>query len=152
MKVNCLVIHHSASSPDTTVGDIERWHKARGFKFTKPKLDYPYSHIGYHKIILKVGTIINGRPEDKIGAHCKGNNRNTLGICCIGDFTLYSPHPLQLNGLTHCCAVLCKRYNLDPEKAITLHKDWMATACPGEYLEKHKSEIIKRIKGKLEND
>ena len=25
-KINCIVIHHSASSPETTVEDIRRWH------------------------------------------------------------------------------------------------------------------------------
>jgi len=43
-----------------------------------------WSDIGYHFVIRLDGTIEYGRPIDKIGAHCKNRNRNSIGICYIG--------------------------------------------------------------------
>ena len=41
-------------------------------------------HIGYHKIICRNGKIENGRPEYWIGAHVKGKNEISLGVCLVG--------------------------------------------------------------------
>ena len=40
--------------------------------------------VGYHKIIRRSGKIENGRPEYWIGAHVKGKNHISLGVCLIG--------------------------------------------------------------------
>ena len=44
----------------------------------------------YHKVICRSGKIENGRPEYWIGAHVKGFNTISLGVCLIGrnKFTL----------------------------------------------------------------
>lgn len=80
-----IIVHCSAS----TFGDvatIDRWHKERG-----------WSGIGYHYVITNGvakkhdqydpgldGLIQTGREWQKIGAHCKGQNRDSIGICLIG--------------------------------------------------------------------
>jgi len=71
-----LVIHHSASSTQTTVAQIREWHVARG-----------WSDIGYHRVIEGDGSILDGRPVQTIGAHAKGSNRDSIGICVVGDNT-----------------------------------------------------------------
>ena len=38
----------------------------------------------YHKIINRSGKIENGRPEYWMGAHVKGKNNISLGVCLIG--------------------------------------------------------------------
>lgn len=68
-----VVIHCS----DTETGTAEAIH------------DYHIKHngwdgIGYHYVIDRDGNIINGRPEYWTGAHVKGHNVGTLGICLIG--------------------------------------------------------------------
>ena len=40
--------------------------------------------IGYYKIICRSGNVENGRPEYWIGAHVKGKNHISLGVCLIG--------------------------------------------------------------------
>ena len=47
-------------------------------------LDNGWDGIGYHKVILRSGIIENGRPEFWIGAHVKGLNKSSLGVCLIG--------------------------------------------------------------------
>lgn len=43
-----------------------------------------WSDIGYHYIILKNGTIEKCRPVHRSGAHCKGHNKDSIGICLTG--------------------------------------------------------------------
>lgn len=57
------------------------------------------SGIGYHFLVRKDGTIYQGRPEDTIGAHAKGANHDSIGICAEGDFMKEEMNPLQLNAL-----------------------------------------------------
>ena len=71
--ISCIIVHCSASKHGTTVADIRRWHKEKG-----------WSDIGYHYVILTNGDIKTGRPIDKVGAHCKGHNHDSIGICLIG--------------------------------------------------------------------
>ena len=82
------VILHCSATPDYPpdnkafdligAADIDSWHKQRGF-------NYPGGSIGYHKVIRQSGELEDGRPEHLQGAHCKGQNKDTLGICIIGN-------------------------------------------------------------------
>ena len=73
--INKIIIHCSATPEgrNITVADIDAWHRAQGFR-----------SIGYHYVIYLDGTIHPGRPLDRIGAHCRGHNRDSIGICYIG--------------------------------------------------------------------
>ena len=65
--------------------------------FTRPSMDVGadwirdihvhqngWSAIGYHEILRRNGTVELGRPAEKIGAHTRGHNRNSYGMCLIG--------------------------------------------------------------------
>lgn len=70
-----IIVHCSATpeGKDFTIDDIRRWHLEKG-----------YSDIGYHFVIYRDGSIHRGRPLDQAGAHCKGHNANSIGVCYIG--------------------------------------------------------------------
>ena len=74
-NINEIIVHCAATpeGKDFTVADIRRWHKARG-----------WSDIGYHYVVYRDGSVHKGRPVSKVGAHVRGRNRNTIGICYIG--------------------------------------------------------------------
>lgn len=74
-EIDSIIIHCSATKEgvDFKASDIEKWHKQRGFK-----------NIGYHYVIRLDGTIECGRHLESVGAHCKGHNKNSIGICYIG--------------------------------------------------------------------
>ena len=76
--INEIIIHCSDTPEgrDTSLEEIRSWHIARGF-----------SDIGYHYVIHIDGSVGVGRSLDKIGAHCYGHNRNSVGICYIGGRT-----------------------------------------------------------------
>ena len=113
-EIKKIVIHCSDSDWGTR-NDIDAWHKERG-----------WDGIGYHYVITNGvrqscykyiadddGIIQNGRPIEKQGAHVKGHNKDSVGICLIGrhHFTgkqLYNALPTILN-------LLMVSYHLTPE-------------------------------------
>ena len=74
-KIKLLVVHCSDTEDnlDLQAIDIHKMH-----------LDFGWDGIGYHKVICRSGKIENGRPEYWVGAHVKGNNNISLGVCLIG--------------------------------------------------------------------
>lgn len=84
------VIVHCSDSEDglsVPVEDIDRWHIKRGFKrfagWRKQK-NAALQAIGYHFVIDIDGSIHTGRAINEVGAHCKGHNFDSVGICMIG--------------------------------------------------------------------
>ena len=73
--INTIIIHRSATRRglDFTANDIDQWHRQRGM-----------DGIGYHYVIRIDGTIERGRDIEKVGAHCRGHNRESVSICYIG--------------------------------------------------------------------
>lgn len=71
-----LIVIHNSDTPrgrDVSAADIRRWHRERGW------LD-----IGYHYVIRLDGTVEEGRPAGRPGAHVRGYNQRSVGICLIG--------------------------------------------------------------------
>lgn len=73
--IYAIIVHCSATKEGVWIDteDIDAMHRARG-----------WSMIGYHRVIRLDGSVEQGRPYDRRGAHVKGNNTNTIGICLIG--------------------------------------------------------------------
>lgn len=104
--INLVVIHCSDSdikahdNPET----INEWHIARGF-----------SSIGYSYFIDKGGNVHTGRPEEEIGAHCRGFNTRSIGICLSGrhEFT-----DVQFQSLEVLVKDICKRYAIEKSDIV----------------------------------
>ena len=142
MIVSMLVVHHSASSRATTTKKtIEKWHKARGFK-----------EIGYHKLIDGTGKVIDGRSELKVGAHAKGANSNSLGVCLAGNFETESPTGAQIKALVDVLTAWCKKYKIS-EAAIHGHGSvpggTTKTKCPGKTLASELSGVKASVRTRL---
>ena len=76
MRIIDEIIIHCSATPegrDVTVDDIRNWHNTRG-----------WNDIGYHYVVTLDGGVHEGRPVAKIGAHCKGHNRQSIGVCYVG--------------------------------------------------------------------
>ncbi len=73
--ITLIVIHCSAVRPDqqSSAADIDRWHWGRG-----------WAGIGYHYVVRRDGQVECGRSIERIGAHCKGHNNHSIGICYEG--------------------------------------------------------------------
>ena len=74
-EVKYIVIHcaDTPASMDVGVEEIRQWHLKRG-----------WFDVGYHWVIRRDGTIETGRPSDRPGAHARGFNHISLGICLVG--------------------------------------------------------------------
>ena len=122
------IIIHCSESPHGR-GDnaktIDRWHKERGFKSIGT--DGKVYHIGYHYVILEDGTRESGRPESMVGAHCKGHNSKSLGICLIG---IDSFTEKQFNDLARLVKNLMVKYDLT-HKQVRGHYNYSESkTCP----------------------
>lgn len=74
--IDLIVVHCSATSPGMDIGAdiIRKWHvQGNGWK-----------DIGYHYVIRRNGEIEKGREENISGAHVRGRNTGSLGICLVG--------------------------------------------------------------------
>lgn len=58
---------------DIGLAEIDRWHRSRG-----------WLKIGYHYVIRRNGQLELGRHTDEVGAHAKGHNATSIGICMVG--------------------------------------------------------------------
>lgn len=122
--VNEIIVHCSATpeGKDYTVKQIDQWHRQRGFDC-----------IGYHYVIYRDGTVHKGRDEQRIGAHCKGHNANSIGVCYIGGCATDGKTPkdtrtaAQKAALVKLLRELRQRY---PKAIIHGHRDFAAKACP----------------------
>ena len=113
-----IVIHCSATPPGMDIGaaEIGRWHRARG-----------WLEIGYHFVIRRDGKVELGRSIMRAGAHVKGYNDMSLGICLIGGSSKFNLKraennftPLQWEALTELLIVTSELF---PNVEVVGHRD-----------------------------
>lgn len=121
--INKLIIHCSATpeGKNFTVEDIRRWHKQRGFE-----------DIGYHYVIYLDGSVHKGRDKEVIGAHCSGQNQDSIGICYVGGVDVNNkPKDTrteeQKQALRQLVSELKQKY---PSATVHGHNEFSAKACP----------------------
>lgn len=125
-RINKLVIHCSATTAKMTDVDaawIDREHRKRG-----------WAKIGYHYVIRRDGALEPGRALEEIGAHARGHNAYSIGICMVGglDAGLKPENnftPEQWATLASLVGELHRRY---PKAEVLGHRDLpkVAKACP----------------------
>lgn len=100
-KIKLLIVHCSDSDilSHDNVEVIRSWHLARGF-----------NDIGYHYIITKDGVIHQGRNPELQGAHTKGYNKDSIGICLTGRHKFSDKQFASLRAL---CEDLCSAHDLE---------------------------------------
>jgi len=125
-KINKIIVHCSATreGQHIDVDTIRGWHvNERG-----------WSDIGYHYVIYLDGSIHTGRDIRRSGAHTKGHNKNSIGVCYIGGVEADGKTPkdtrtdAQKEGLTTLLTEL-KTINYC-EAIIHGHRDFSSKACP----------------------
>lgn len=92
MRTLDKIIVHCSDTPkamDIGVKEIRVWHVK----------DNGWSDIGYHYVIKQDGTVEEGRPLRLAGAHCKGYNSTSIGICLIGRDSFTAEQFQSLNKL-----------------------------------------------------
>ncbi len=122
-KINKIIIHCSATPPsmDIDADRVDEWHRQRG-----------WSGIGYHFFIKRDGQIQTGRPLEKSGAHTKGQNKNSIGICYAGgvDKDMCPEDNRTSSQIASFLLLLRLLKNMFPEAIIHSHRDFSPKACP----------------------
>lgn len=116
-SIKHIVIHCSATREGKyfDADDIDRWHRKRG-----------WNGNGYHYIILLDGSIQLGRPISKQGAHVRGFNKNSIGICYIGGLD-QNNKPKDTRTIAQKIAMFCLLQNLKEQfinAEILGHRDF----------------------------
>ncbi len=121
--IDKIIVHCSATPEgrDISAATIDKWHKERG-----------WSGIGYHFVVKLDGTIEYGRMVDKVGAHCKGHNSNSIGVCYIGgvDSDMNAKDTRtneQVATLLELIRILKKMH---PGVEVFGHRDFSTKECP----------------------
>lgn len=132
--INKIIIHCSATPEgrEVTVDDIRRWHLQRGFK-----------DIGYHYVIYLDGSVHEGRKIESAGAHCNGQNSNSIGVCYVGGCDkAMKPKDTrtaaQEASLVKLVKSLKARY---PGATVHGHNEFSAKACPSFDVQKWRKEV-----------
>lgn len=131
-EISEIVVHCSATRPQwmsehplsAKIAEIKVWHLARG-----------WSDIGYHFLIDRNGAQGKGRPIERVGAHVRGHNRGTIGVCLIGghgaastDKFLDNFTEAQDESLRTMIGDLWSYYG---HLIVSGHNEYAAKACPG---------------------
>lgn len=137
-KINEIIIHCTDTEfcDPVTLDDLRRWHvDERGF-----------SGIGYHYFIDHRGVLHRCRPLELAGAHCKGYNRHSIGICYAGgrlDGNYRDTRSIiQKETLYKLIEDLCNSF---PITKITGHNEYSNKVCPCFDAKKEYSHLIKSI-------
>ena len=77
-----IIIHCTDTRPEwwsdrssaDKVAEVRRWHVE----------ERKWSDVGSHYLIDRDGTVIEGRPLERVGAHVKNHNTGTIGISLFG--------------------------------------------------------------------
>lgn len=123
-KISELIWHCTATPEgrEVSVAEIDRWHRERG-----------WSGIGYHRVVHLDGSVSEGRPEAKVGAHVAGRNTGTLGYVYVGGVERdgRTPKdtrtPAQKATMRRLTQEAIAKYKLTK---ISGHREYAAKACP----------------------
>ena len=122
-KIDKIIIHCTATKEGrpVTVAEVTVWHKDRGFVT-----------IGYHYLIGIDGEVWTGRPVEQVGAHCTGQNANSIGVCYAGGLDADGKAKdtrtaAQKESLVTLVKELKETY---PAATIHGHREFANKACP----------------------
>jgi len=80
--IDTIVVHCTATRPQWWAGksaeekvrEVRHWHV----------FGNNWADIGYHFLIDRDGTVVEGRPVERTGAHARGHNTTSIGISLFG--------------------------------------------------------------------
>ena len=149
-----IIVHHTGGTEADPLADtshhtfeiVKQAHLARNFE-----------DISYHYFINKAGKIIAGRAENYHGAHTKGYNQRSIGICLAGNFDQTLPTREQESALQALLGLLKDKYNI-PKENIVPHRNFANKTCYGRRLaddwaqklvpeDTRKAQVLEALKG-----
>jgi len=141
-KPEFLIVHHTGGTDANPLADtshhtfkiVDAWHRTLGWE-----------KIGYHYFIEKDGKVTQGRDDNYHGAHTKGYNEKSIGICLAGNFDATLPTDKQTEKLRELLQRLSDKYKIPKEK-IFPHREFATKTCYGRRLsDEWARDLIKKV-------
>ena len=134
--INKIILHCSATreGQDISTETIRGWHvNERG-----------WSDIGYHYVVLLDGTVDKARPVERQGAHVRGKNKGSIGVCYIGgcDANMNpkdTRNEAQKKSLEELITYLMESYD---DATLHGHNEFSSKACPSFNVQEVYKELI----------
>lgn len=125
-----IILHHTGGTRKDLLFDtsnhtfeiVDNYHKSLGWE-----------GFGYHWFIEKDGKLREGRKEDYHGAHTRGYNLKSIGVCLAGNFDATIPTKAQENTLKTLLVDIQTRWKI-PIKKIVPHREFATKTCYGRRL------------------
>ena len=116
-KISEIILHCSASDNPShdDIKVIRLWHLKRKWK-----------DVGYHYYIRKDGTLEKGRAESDSGAHVRGRNKYSIGIC-LGGLEEFTKEQFETAG--KLVKMLLNKYDLK-KSDVNPHNKYSNKLCP----------------------
>jgi len=131
-----IVVHTAAYSGKNCDADrIDQWHRERGWQ-----------GIGYHYVIindrhehLDDGTVQLGREVTIPGAHARGLNSSSIGICCVGHGDRDPLTPAQTASLVELISSLIDEYAGITTDRVIGHREINKLITKGEISDRYQT-------------
>lgn len=128
-KIKRIMCHHSLTKDSGTVS----WSAVS--KYHTETLGWKYN--GYHagtELITSGGELyyetFMGRMWDISGGHVRGHNRDSLGLCFIGNYDLFAPADDMLIVGSKIIKLWMKLFDIKISEVYG-HRDFSTKSCPG---------------------
>jgi len=138
-----VIVHHSLTKDSATVswGAIRRYHTQT----------LKWAGIGYHcgvELIISGDEpcyeALLGRMWDRSGAHARGHNHNSLGICFVGNYDKIAPKKEMLEAGARVIALWLKLYGLTVDDIYSHHNFNINKSCPGKLFDMEQLKMFVR--------
>ncbi|MEV6651278.1 peptidoglycan recognition family protein [Streptomyces sp. NPDC051219] len=137
-----IIVHHTATANVTDYSQARAFALARAIQ-TYHMDTHGWIDTGQHFTVSRGAYVTEGRHHSLAelrggarhvsSAHCVGQNTVAIGIENEGTYSTVEPRIVQYAALVELCATVCLQYGL-PSSEIYGHRDFNATACPGDRL------------------
>ncbi len=141
-EIDSIVVHCSDQATNYSIGWDKEFTDAESIR--KFHIEHHgWTDIGYHWVITEAGKVEPGRSEEIMGAHVKGHNKRSIGVCLVtqdGTGRIAVPALIALRWFLR---KLLTQYGLN-HKALYTHNYFdQSRSCPG-FSRKHLIELVRR--------
>ncbi len=124
-----VVCHHTPGQEPTSYAEaLEELAQVLGGHLAQNWGDIGYTWLVWDRYAFE------GRGWGRTGAHAPGANSQSIGIAFLLDGRNRAPTDVEWNTAADICRVGVDHGYLRANFATTGHRDWVATACPSEFV------------------
>lgn len=142
-KINKIIVHCTATQEGRDIGVewCRKVHLRKGWK-----------DVGYHFVIRLDGKVEEGRPIEMSGAHTKGHNWDSIGVCYAGGVEAergkngkwIAKDTRTEDQKDSLVDLLCQLKDSYPNAIIYGHRNFSSKACPSFDAKKEYENISNR--------